>query len=67
VQQVASGAALVFAAALDALGAALTPRLAQRRRVAEQLQASAPPEDEPAPVAAVAADPPPTAVGPRNG
>jgi ribose/xylose/arabinose/galactoside ABC-type transport system permease subunit len=66
VQQVASGAALVFAAALDALGAALTPRLAQRRRVAEQVQSAAPPDDPPLAAAAVAADPPASPVGNRN-
>jgi ribose/xylose/arabinose/galactoside ABC-type transport system permease subunit len=37
VQLVASGAALVFAASLDALGTFLGPRLDQRRRVAEQV------------------------------
>lgn len=71
VQQVASGAALVFAAALDALGAALTPRLAQRRRVAEQMQAAAPaadppPHDPPPPAPPVAAEPPATAVTNRT-
>lgn len=40
VQLVAAGVALVFAASLDALGSALVPRLQQRRRIAEQLEAA---------------------------
>jgi len=40
VQLVAAGMALVFAASLDALGSALVPRLQQRRRIAEQLEAA---------------------------
>jgi ribose/xylose/arabinose/galactoside ABC-type transport system permease subunit len=38
VQLVASGAALVFAASLDALGTFLGPNLERRRRVAEQIE-----------------------------
>ena len=40
VQLVAAGMALVFAASLDALGSAIVPRLQQRRRIAEQLEAA---------------------------
>jgi ribose/xylose/arabinose/galactoside ABC-type transport system permease subunit len=43
VQQVASGAALVFAAALDALGVVLGSRLQERRRVADQITATGEP------------------------
>jgi ribose/xylose/arabinose/galactoside ABC-type transport system permease subunit len=39
VQMVAAGLALIFAAALDALGAVLGPRLQQRRKVAQQIEA----------------------------
>ncbi len=41
VQEVASGAALVFAASLDALGAVLTVRLQERRRVDAQVEQTA--------------------------
>lgn len=46
VQLVASGLALVFAASLDALGTFLGPRIAQRRRVTEQLQVAAAEENK---------------------
>jgi ribose/xylose/arabinose/galactoside ABC-type transport system permease subunit len=55
VQMVASGLALVFAAALDALGAVLGPRLAQRRRVALQVDAVGRRNQPPPPTSA---DPP---------
>ncbi len=38
IQLVASGLALVLAASLDALGTYMAPRMAQRRKVAEQLE-----------------------------
>lgn len=38
IQLVASGLALVLAASLDALGTYMAPRLAQRRKIAEQLE-----------------------------
>jgi ribose/xylose/arabinose/galactoside ABC-type transport system permease subunit len=41
VQLVASGLALMFAASLDAFGTFVAPRMAQRRRVAEQVLAAA--------------------------
>jgi ribose/xylose/arabinose/galactoside ABC-type transport system permease subunit len=44
VQEVVSGAALVFAAALDAFGAALTARLRDRRRIAAQVTGDEQPE-----------------------
>jgi ribose/xylose/arabinose/galactoside ABC-type transport system permease subunit len=53
VQEVSSGAALVFAAALDAFGAALTARLRDRRRVAAQLV-----NEHPSEVPAVTPGPP---------
>jgi ribose transport system permease protein len=51
VQEVASGAALVFAASLDALGAFLSRRLESRRRLADQV-AAPPTAREPAPAGA---------------
>lgn len=41
IQLVASGLALVFAAALDTLGTVIAPRLEERRRALEQLQRAA--------------------------
>lgn len=38
IQLVASGLALVFAASIDAIGTYVAPRIAQRRRVAEQVE-----------------------------
>ena len=40
VQLVAAGMALVFAAGLDAFGSVISPRIEQRRRIAEQLEAA---------------------------
>jgi len=40
IQLVASGLALIFAASIDAIGTYVAPKIAQRRRVAEQIEAA---------------------------
>ncbi|MGE0008340.1 MAG: ABC transporter permease [Parvibaculaceae bacterium] len=48
IQLVASGLALILAASLDALGSYMGPRIAQRRKIAEQLEKAKRLENKPA-------------------